>query len=136
MAPRSDLTVQLYCLAKDSLKKELQFMPDNTNPYIAASEGHAKSITDLPTQDASNLGRSDARFAIGAGFAALSIATLVYAIHEMRAGVVELSSSVTARKPSEIAAEIMHSGLIGYLAAAICFVSLLLMLSGYRRAGR
>ena len=136
MAQRSDLTVQLYCSAKVPLKRELHFMPDTTNPYVAASEGHEKSTTDSPNQDASNSGRSYGRFAGGAGFAVLSIATVVYAIHEMRAGVVELSSPVAARKPSEIAAEIMHSGLIGYLAAAICLVSLLVMLSGYRRVGR
>ena len=115
-------------------------MPDIANPYATSSTEQTRLRTALADQDVPDPARSHKRFASGAVLTVLSVATMLFAIHGMRAGLVELSTAVGApavpRKPSEIASEMMFSGWIGYVAAAVSLTALLMMVSGYRRASR
>lgn len=115
-------------------------MPDIANPYATSSTEQAELTAASADQDVPGPARSHKRFASGAVVVVVSVATMVYAIHGMRAGLVDLSTPVVApavpRKPAEIASEMMFSGTVGYIAAAVCLTALLMMVSGYRRASR
>ncbi|MCS7465217.1 hypothetical protein NZK35_00855 [Stieleria sp. ICT_E10.1] len=61
---------------------------------------------------------------------------MAFAIHGMRAGLVELSAPAAPRKPAEIAAEMMFCSKLGYVAGMISLPAAWLMISAFRRTNR
>jgi Na+-transporting methylmalonyl-CoA/oxaloacetate decarboxylase gamma subunit len=111
-------------------------MPDAENPYQATVIPPSKPEPAAPGQ-LSAAGAPSKRFVFGIVLVFLSIATMVYAIHGMHEGLVELSAPVAPNtvppKPAEIAAAMNSFAKLGYVAAVMSVPAVLLTISGFRK---